>query len=166
MNRQWQTLTFAQLGQEQLYVVLRLRQEVFAVEQRSIYLDLDGLDQQAVHMLCTRNEQLLAYQRCLPPGLRYPESSLGRIVVCPAARGRHLGKELVLRGISYNLRTWPESDICISAQAHLKNFYRDLGFVAQGDEYDEDGIPHLQMLYSGASSMGTSPPSRDYGSNE
>jgi len=158
MSYQWQTLTFAQLGQAQLYAVLRLRQEVFVLEQQSIYLDLDGLDQEAMHMLCMRNEQLLAYQRCLPPGLRYPESSLGRIVVCPAARSRHLGKELVLRGISYNLRTWPESGICISAQAHLKNFYRDLGFVAQGDEYDEDVIPHLQMQYPCAPSIGTSPP--------
>jgi len=156
MNCLWQTLTFAQLSQEQLYAVLRLRQEVFAVEQQSIYLDLDGLDQQAVHMLCTRDEQLLAYQRCLPPGLRYPESSLGRIVVCPSARSQHLGKELVQRGISYNLETWPESDICISAQAHLKNFYRDLGFAAQGDVYDEDDIPHLQMQYPCAPSIGTS----------
>ncbi len=156
MSYHWQTLSFAQLGQAQLYAVLRLRQEVFAVEQRSIYLDLDGRDQQAMHMLCTENEQLLAYQRCLPPGLSYPESSLGRIVVSPAARGLHLGKDLVLRGISYNLRTWPEVGICISAQAHLKNFYTDLGFVAEGDEYDEDGIPHLQMLYPCAPSRGTS----------
>ena len=99
MNYQWQTLTFAQLGQARLYAVLRLRQEVFAVEQQSIYLDLDGLDQQAIHMLCTRDEELLAYQRCLPPGLSYPESSLGRIVVCPATRGLHLGEQMVQRGI-------------------------------------------------------------------
>ena len=156
MNYQWQTLTFEQLGLARLYAALRLRQEVFAVEQQSIYLDLDGLDQQSIHMLCTRDEELLAYQRCLPPGLSYPDSSLGRIVVSGAARGRQLGKELVLRGISYNLRTWPESDICISAQAYLKNFYKGLGFVAQGDEYDEDGIPHLQMLYPCAPSRGTS----------
>ena len=147
MNYQWQSLTFAQLGQAQLYAVLRLRQEVFAVEQQSIYLDLDGLDQQAIHMLCTTDEQLQAYQRCLPPGVSYPESSLGRIVVSAAARGRQLGKELVLRGVNYNLQTWPGSAICISAQAHLRDFYKDLGFVAQGDEYDEDGIPHLQMLH-------------------
>jgi ElaA protein len=147
MNYQWQSLTFAQLGQARLYAVLRLRQEVFAVEQQSIYLDLDGLDQQAIHMLCSRDEQLLAYQRCLPPGVSYPESSLGRIVVSPGARGLHLGVELVQRGISHNLQHWPDSGIRINAQSYLQKFYINLGFVTDGDEYDEDGIPHLQMLY-------------------
>jgi len=147
MNYQWQTLTFEQLGQARLYAVLRLRQEVFAVEQQSIYLDLDGLDQQAIHMLCTRDEELLAYQRCLPPGLSYPESALGRIVVCPAARSLHLGKQMVQRGISHNLRHWPDSGIRINAQCYLQKFYTKLGFVTDGDEYDEDGIMHAQMVY-------------------
>ena len=147
MNYQWHTLTFAQLGQARLYAVLRLRQEVFAVEQQSIYLDLDNLDQQAIHMLCTRDEQLLAYQRCLPPGLSYPESSLGRIVVCPAARNLNLGVQIVQRGISHNLQQWPDSGIRINAQCYLQKFYINLGFVADGDEYDEDGIMHVQMLY-------------------
>ena len=110
-------------------------------------LDLDGLDQLAMHMLCHQDEQLLAYQRCLPPGHSYPESSLGRIVVCPAARGLQLGKELVSRGISYNLQHWPKTDIRINAQAYLRGFYTDLGFETRGDVYDEGGIPHLQMLY-------------------
>jgi ElaA protein len=147
MNYQWHTLTFDQLGQARLYAVLRLRQEVFAVEQQSIYLDLDGLDQQAIHMLCTQDDQLLAYQRCLPPGLSYPESSLGRIVVCPAARSLHLGVQLVQRGISHNLQHWPDSDIRINAQCYLQKFYTNLDFVTDGDAYDEDGIMHIQMLY-------------------
>ena len=147
MNYQWQTANFTELSHEDLYAVLRLRQVVFAVEQNCVYLDLDGLDQQAMHMLCHQDEQLLAYQRCLPPGHSYPESSLGRIVVCPAARGLQLGKELVSRGISYNLQHWPKTDIRINAQAYLRGFYTDLGFETRGDVYDEGGIPHLQMLY-------------------
>jgi len=147
MNQQWQTMDFAQLSREQLYAILRLRQEVFVVEQHSIYLDLDGLDQQALHMLCCRGEQLLAYQRCLPPGLSYPESSLGRIVVSPAARGLQLGRELVQRGINYNMEHWPGCAIRINAQAYLRDFYAGLGFVASGKEYDEGGIMHQQMVY-------------------
>lgn len=147
MNYQWQSKAFAQLSLEELYAVLRLRQEVFTLEQSCFYLDLDGLDQDAIHMLCCQGDQLLAYQRCLPPGLCYPESSLGRIVTARAARGQQLGKKLVLRGIKHNLQRWPQSDIRINAQAYLRDFYTDLGFAAEGEVYDEDGIPHLQMLY-------------------
>jgi ElaA protein len=147
MKQQWQTLDFAQLGREQLYDILQLRQEVFVIEQDCVYLDLDGLDQQATHILCTQGEQLLAYQRCLPAGVSYAESSLGRIVVAPAARGLQLGRELVQRGIDYNLKQWPGSGIRINAQAYLRDFYAGLGFVPSGKEYEEDGIMHQQMVY-------------------
>lgn len=147
MTLQWQTLAFTELTRKELYAVLRLRQEVFVVEQRCAYLDLDGLDQQATHMLCLQARELMAYQRCLAPGLSYPESSLGRIVVCPAMRGLHLGRELVQRGIEHNLSQWPSHDIRINAQAHLQEFYVSLGFTAEGSEYLEDNIPHRQMRY-------------------
>ena len=147
MKQQWQTAGFSQLSQAQLYALLQLRQQVFVVEQACVYLDLDDRDQQAVHMLCWQGEQLQAYQRCLAPGVSYPESSLGRIVVAPRARGLRLGKELVQRGISHNLRHWPQSDIRINAQAYLNGFYSALGFTADGQEYEEDGIAHVQMLY-------------------
>jgi ElaA protein len=147
MKQQWQTLDFVQLGREQLYDILQLRQEVFVIEQDCVYLDLDGLDRQATHILCTQGEQLLAYQRCLPPGGSYAESSLGRIVVAPAARGLQLGRELVQRGIDYNLKQWPGSGIRINAQAYLRDFYAGLGFVPSGKEYEEDGIMHQQMVY-------------------
>lgn len=148
MDLQWQTLAFTELKLEQLYALLRLRQAVFVVEQESIYLDLDDLDQQALHMLVVEKGELLAYQRCLPPGLSYPESALGRIVVAPPARGRDLGRELVRRGIDYNLRHWPDSDICINAQCYLQRFYQELGFTPEGEEYMEDGIPHIRMRYT------------------
>jgi ElaA protein len=144
---EWQVLSFSELTGEQMYAALRLRQQVFVLEQNCAYLDLDNLDQQATHMLCLRDGGLLAYQRCLAPGLTYPESSLGRIVVCPAMRGQQLGKELVRRGIEHNLLQWPGSGIRINAQAHLQNFYAALGFVAEGNEYLEDNILHKQMRY-------------------
>ncbi|MCB1705303.1 MAG: GNAT family N-acetyltransferase [Halioglobus sp.] len=150
MAAQWRTLAFDELGTSLLYAVLQLRQQIFVVEQDCAYLDLDGRDQGAMHMLCTRGEQLLAYQRCLPPGLNYPESSLGRVAVCPRARGQQLGRELVQRGIDHNLGRWPQQDICISAQSHLQVFYGSLGFSGEGDGYLEDNIPHRKMRYRAA----------------
>ena len=147
MTLEWQVLSFTELAGERMYAVLRLRQQVFVVEQNCAYLDLDGLDQQATHMLCLLDGGLLAYQRCLAPGLSYPESSLGRIVVRAAARGQQLGKELVRRGMEHNLLRWPGSGIRINAQAHLQDFYAALGFVAEGNEYLEDNILHRQMRY-------------------
>lgn len=147
MSDQWHIAPFRQLSTEQLYAVLRLRQEIFVVEQDCVYLDLDGQDQQAIHMFLSRGPDIVAYQRCLPPGISYPESSLGRIVVQPDARGAQLGRDLVQRGIDHNLRHWPDNDICISAQAHLQGFYSSMGFIGEGQEYIEDGIPHRQMRY-------------------
>jgi ElaA protein len=127
-----------------------LRQEVFAVEQNCAYLDLDNLDQDAIHMLCWQEDKLVAYQRCLAPATHYRESALGRIVVSAHARGRQLGRELVRRGISHNLGRWPGQGIRINAQAYLEDFYTDLGFVADGAVSSEDGIPHRQMVYAGS----------------
>lgn len=142
----WQIADFEALSNSQLYEVLRLRQEVFAVEQDCAYQDADGLDQQAIHIACWEGDTLRAYQRCLPPGLQEPESTLGRIVVAPASRGRELGRELVRRGIDHNLERWPEVDIRIHAQAHLEKFYNSLGFVTDSEPYQLDGIPHLEMV--------------------
>lgn len=144
----WQTKVFDELDASQLYAALRLRQEVFAVEQDCLYLDLDNLDQVATHMLAWANGQLLGYQRCLPPGTSYAESAIGRIVVAAPARGRQLGRELVQRGIRHNRERWPGRGIRINAQSYLRDFYQGLGFVADGDEYGLDGIPHIQMVYA------------------
>ena len=147
MSYQWQTSAFAELDTAQLYAALRLRQEIFVVEQNCAYLDLDNLDLKAVHMLCWHEGDLLAYQRCLAPGDHFSESALGRIAVNVTARGRELGRELVKRGISHNLRRWPGQSIRINAQAYLEIFYSSLGFIAEGEIFDEDGIPHIHMVY-------------------
>lgn len=145
MTLHWLNTPFAALDAAQLYALLQLRQEVFVVEQNCAYADLDGLDQQGWHMRCLDGDTVLAYQRCLPPGVSYPESSLGRIVVSPWARGTGLGRNLVQRGIDFNRQQWPQSDIYIGAQAYLETFYSSLGFVSEGESYLEDGIPHLHM---------------------
>jgi ElaA protein len=147
MSFHWQTTDFEHLGVDGLYAVLHLRQAVFVVEQACLYQDLDGLDRPATHMLCWEGNELAAYQRCLPPGTSFRESAIGRIVVAPSHRHSGLGQALVERGIRHNLARWPESGIRINAQAYLRAFYSRLGFEPAGDEYDEDGIPHLQMVY-------------------
>ncbi len=147
MSRQWQSSAFADLTNNELYDLLQLRQEVFVVEQQSLYLDLDGKDLESFHMLCREGSELVAYQRLLPPGLSYRESAIGRIVVRRSARGASLGRELVRRGIAHNLACWPQHDIRINAQSYLRDFYQRLGFEVASDEYDEDGIPHVEMLY-------------------
>jgi ElaA protein len=141
----WKIAHFDDLSTRELYAVLRLRQEIFVVEQNCVYLDADGMDQNAVHILCWQQGELMAYLRALAPGASYPQSSVGRIVVSPLARGLKLGRELVERGIAYNLDAWPESDIRIGAQAYLQAFYTGLGFVVEGDSYIEDGIEHIHM---------------------
>ncbi len=147
---QWDTLDFDELDTAQLYQLLKLRQDVFILEQECFYLDLDDKDQASRHMLCRRDGELLAYQRCLPPGASYAESSIGRIVVSPAGRGMQLGRELVQRGIDHNQQRWPGHPIRIGAQAHLEGFYASLGFETMGEPYMEDGILHVEMVLPAA----------------
>lgn len=151
MSFEWRILDFQELSNEQLYGILKFRQSVFIMEQECAYLDLDDKDQASAHVLCLQDTELKAYQRCLPPGVSYPESSLGRIAVDPDLRGRQLGKKLVQKGIDYNLEHWPGKDICISAQAHLQDYYTTLGFCSEGLEYMEDNIPHRKMRLSSGS---------------
>jgi ElaA protein len=147
LDLNWQTKTFDDLSNHALYAVLKLRLDVFSIEQQCIYQDLDNRDQEALHMLGWQGEELVAYQRLLPPGLDYPESSIGRIVINMEARGHNLGKEMVQRGMDFALGTWPGNDIRINAQAYLRKFYMNLGFEPLTEEYIYDGIPHLEMLY-------------------
>ena len=146
MTLDWQSASFDELTPAQLYSILQLRQNVFIIEQDCIYPDLDDLDSMATHMSAWKSNEIVAYQRCLPPGASYRESSIGRIVVAPSGRGLNLGRDLVQRGIDYNRARWPSSNIQIGAQAHLQGFYGSLGFKSIGDEYIEDGIPHRHMV--------------------
>lgn len=142
----WMTRDFASLSPALLYAILRLRQAVFVIEQNCVYQDLDNLDQCGDHLFLLRGGELIAYQRCLPPGSAFAESSIGRIIVAPAARRERLGSHLVQRGIAHNQERWPDGPIRIGAQAHLQGFYAALGFRVTGELYLEDGIEHIHML--------------------
>lgn len=146
----WHCEPFQRLSTSRLYELLQLRIQVFVVEQESAYLDIDGQDLNALHLYATdAQHKLLAYQRLLPPTPEHHVSRIGRVVVAPDARGHNLGKALVQRGISENLKRWPNTPIHIGAQAYLFRFYSELGFVRCGEDYDEDGIPHLPMIFNG-----------------
>jgi len=143
----WHLTEFSSLSTTELYDVMRLRQEVFVVEQNCVYLDADGYDAVARHLLGRdANGTLVAYLRLFAPGVKFTEACIGRVCTAASVRGTGLGQELMRRGIAEATRLWPESDLRISAQAYLLNFYGKLGFVAEGELYDEDGIPHVEMV--------------------
>jgi ElaA protein len=125
--------------------VLALRAEVFVVEQNCAYQDPDGKDVVSYHILMESGEELVAYARLLPPGVSYPEASIGRVVSSPSVRGLGWGKALMEVAIAQTLKQFGTNEICISAQSYLLKFYQDLGFVAEGEEYLEDDIPHFKM---------------------
>lgn len=140
---------FRDLSTDELYELLRLRCEVFIVEQTCYYQDIDDSDRhpEVVHVLGYQDEKLAAYLRVLPKGVTYPDyPSLGRVVIGESARGQGTGHALVEAGVSACLSNYGEQAIKISAQSHLQAFYCRHGFQAVSDEYLEDGILHIGML--------------------
>ncbi len=146
----WDDRAFAQLAVAELYAIAQLRERVFVVEQRCAYLDADGLDPPSHHLWATRDGEVVAYLRVVPPGARFVEPSLGRIVTASAVRGTGLGRELVRRGIALALALHGDGAIRIAAQAHLERFYGEFGFARASDVFDEDGIPHVEMIIARA----------------
>jgi ElaA protein len=144
----WRWCRFEALGVSDLYDALALRCRVFILEQGP-YLDPDGLDRDSAHLL-GRNDTgaLTCYLRVVEPGKKYPEPSIGRVIVAPEARGTGLGRVLMQEGMARCQQAWPGRGIRISAQAHLAPLYASLGFVAVGQPYGEDNIPHQEMLWS------------------
>jgi len=149
---EWQWSRFADLSPAELYEMLALRQQVFVLEQACLYPDIDGLDVDAHHLLGWKTvagqRELAATLRCLAPGAKYDEMSLGRVVTSPSARGTGLGRELVAQGIACAVRLHPGHAIRIGAQAYLEAFYASFGFRTVSAPYDEDGILHVDMLRS------------------
>lgn len=147
---EWQWKTFAELGNQELYEVLAQRQHVFILEQQCLWNDFDGLDQDAHHLLGWQviggKRQLVAYLRCLAPGAKYTEMSLGRVMTSKEGRGSGVGRELVALGIAHAERQYPGHRIKIGAQMYLEKFYASFGFVTISAPYEEDGIMHVDML--------------------
>jgi ElaA protein len=143
----WYIKTFKDMSIDDLYKIVQLREKVFVVEQECVFLDADGLDLQAVHIYTkTDNGDISAYLRVLPPGIPYCEPSIGRVVVAIESRGQYLGKELMLQGIHYTKKHFPEHHIRIAAQLYLDSFYTALGFRAIESPFLLDGINHQYML--------------------
>ena len=154
----WRSCHFDALSVYELDVIYRARQQVFVLEQDCAYLDADGADSASLHLAgwapaapasgsaSASTARVLAYARIVPPGLKYAEASIGRVLTVAAVRGSGLGHELVRRAVAQAQFTFPGQAIRISAQAHLQAFYAGAGFVSVGAAYLEDGIAHIEML--------------------
>lgn len=142
------TKRFQDLSLEQLYQILQLRNEVFIVEQRCAYQDLDHLDEQCHHLMMYDEGHLIAYARIIPPGIAYKEASIGRIVTHAKFRGMGVGAtmmKLILSDMEDLLGNQP---IQIAAQLYAEKFYEKFGFLRSSEVYDEDGIEHIKMIKS------------------
>ena len=137
---------FSELSIEELYQILRLRSEVFVVEQDCVYQDLDNKDQISVHIFIKEKNEIVAYTRIFKSGDYYKNPSIGRVVVSKKKRGKELGKKIMIFSIDYIKENLKSDKIELSAQKYLDKFYKDLGFYKIGEDYLEDGIPHQRMI--------------------
>jgi len=146
---QWQIKKFNELSTDELYDALKLRIDVFVVEQSCFYPDLDDLDRhsETLHLYCYQNDKMAAYLRILAKGQSYVEyPSIGRVIIAPHARGTGLGHSLMEEAIKACDNYFTKQDIKISAQEHLELYYKKHGFTRNSDMYLEDGIPHIAMI--------------------
>ena len=141
------TKTFSELDTEDLYQILRLRSEVFVVEQDCVYQDIDNKDQNAIHLYYKENHQIVAYTRIFKAGHYYENPCIGRVVVSKKNRGKDLGKKIMIDSMEYIKKNIKGEKIELSAQKYLDKFYKDLGFYKIGEDYLEDGIPHQRMIF-------------------
>lgn len=139
---------FSNLELQELYQLLQMRSEIFVVEQDCVYQDIDGKDQEALHVLGYENGQLVAYTRCFPPGLYFKEAAIGRVLVRESARGSSFGHQILKASIRAIEDHFESSEIKLSAQVYLTDFYESHGFSQIGEGYLEDGIPHIGMFRS------------------
>lgn len=147
----WICKHHADLTTAELYALLRLRTEVFVLEQKCLFQDMDGQDLQGrtAHLMAWENGKLAAYCRLLDPALdENGEAVIGRVIVAPAWRGMRLGHELMRRALAEARLRWPNAGVYLGAQAHLRDYYGSHGFVVVTAEYLEDGIPHVGMRLS------------------
>jgi ElaA protein len=144
----FECIPFEQLSLHQLYAIMALRQQVFMIEQTCYYLDADGMDQKAWHLMGMDQEgNIVAYARLLPPGTPFDGyTSIGRVLTAHSVRRTGAGKVLLEQAIERTSGIFGDYPIQISAQCYLLHFYRSFGFVEVGAEYLEDGIPHIHMI--------------------
>lgn len=142
---QWSLVSFEELSPAQLYDLLKLRSEVFVVEQQCIFLDMDDKDSHCYHLMGWQADKLVAYTRLVPPGISYEQASIGRVVTSPAVRRTGIGRELMERSIEAAKKLFKANILVIGAQLYLEKFYGSLGFYKSSEVYLEDGIEHIEM---------------------
>lgn len=137
---------FEDFSVEELYQVLKIRSQVFVVEQNCVYQDLDGNDQKAIHIFGKKNNEIVAYSRIFKSGNYFEKASIGRVVVAKKYRKNKYGHQLLKASIQAVKNYFNETNIQISAQVYLKDFYKTHGFQCVGEEYLEDNLPHISMV--------------------
>ncbi|MCO5259813.1 MAG: GNAT family N-acetyltransferase [Crocinitomicaceae bacterium] len=148
MELTWEIKHFDELSTKELYELLQLRSDVFVVEQNCVYQDIDDKDLVAHHVIgrLSNSGEIVAYARLLPSSISYKEPSIGRVLTSNKYRKHGFGKALMQHSIENCLRLFSSNTIRISAQTYLLKFYTELGFIIVGEPYDEDGIPHIEMV--------------------
>lgn len=148
----WMLKKFDELTVHELYAILQLRNEVFAIEQNCVYPDMDNKDQPSFHLMSWQNKKegnkLVAYTRLIPPGIIYKEPSIGRVVTSPSIRGTGAGRQLMEESIAHIYTLFGKQPVKIGAQLYLQKFYSSLGFQQTSEVYLEDGIEHIEMVLS------------------
>jgi ElaA protein len=146
----WRFAPFEKLTPREVHDLLQARSDVFVVEQDCVFPDVDGRDPQCWHLIgresASADSPLLAYCRLVPPGVKYEEPSIGRVLTTAAGRGQGAGRELMAEAISRLEALWPGRAVRIGAQQYLEKFYGSFGFVRVSEPYDEDGILHIDMV--------------------
>lgn len=148
MEYNWKLKTFNELTNRELYHILKLRTEVFVLEQECLYPELDDKDYDCLHLWAEQDGKIIAYTRLVPAGLSYPQPSIGRVIIVKEARGTGLSQQLMLKSIEATLDAFGSQDIQIGAQFHLKSFYEKLGFEQNSEPYPDYGILHIDMTKS------------------
>ncbi|MDF2933884.1 MAG: family N-acetyltransferase [Chryseobacterium sp.] len=142
----WKIKSFEEITTSELYEIIKARVDVFVVEQDCPYHDLDGYDQQAMHIWAEQENSVLAYCRIFNKGIKYPETSIGRVLTTEKARGKSLGKQLIQYAVETIENRFHTNEIRISSQDYLLRFYSGFGFEDTGKKYLEDNIPHTEMF--------------------
>ena len=142
----WILKKFNELNLQELYNIMRIRQQVFMVEQKCYYVDADNIDQPSFHLMYFQDKNLVAYSRIIPPSALYDEPSIGRVVTHSSVRGTGLGKILFQKSIDETEKLFEKCPIKIMAQSYLIKFYQGFGFEVTSEEFLEDGIAHNYMV--------------------
>ena len=145
----WRFARFDELTPREIHDLYRLRAAVFVVEQNCAFQDVDGADPRSFHLLGSLDGELVAYARLLPAGVKFDEPSIGRVITAPSIRRTGMGRVLMDEAMRRARGLWPGQALRIGAQAHLERFYNAYGFRKSSEPYDEDGILHIEMHYTG-----------------